>query len=59
SGSAVERLAKSKLKRLLVTDTIPLSAAKRSAKIEVLSVAPLLAEAITRIHDGRSVSELF
>jgi ribose-phosphate pyrophosphokinase len=57
SGRAVERLAASRLERLLVTNTIPLAAA--SPKVEVLSVAPLLAEAITRIHDGRSVSALF
>jgi ribose-phosphate pyrophosphokinase len=57
SGRAVERLGASRLDRLLVTDTIPLSAA--SSKIEVVSVAPLLAEAIGRIHDGRSVSALF
>jgi ribose-phosphate pyrophosphokinase len=57
SGRAIERLAASRLERLFVTNTIPLRHA--SAKIEVLSVAPLLAEAITRIHDGRSVSSLF
>ncbi|HXJ81436.1 MAG TPA: ribose-phosphate pyrophosphokinase [Candidatus Methylomirabilis sp.] len=57
SGGAMDRLAASRLDRLLVTDTIPLRSA--STKIEVLSVAPLLAEAITRIHDGRSVSALF
>jgi len=57
SGRAMERLAASRLDRLLVTNTIPL--ATRSSKIEVLSVAPLLAEAIARIHDGRSVSALF
>ncbi len=57
SGRAMERLEASPLERLLVTDTIPLAAP--SPKIEVLSVAPLLAEAITRIHDGRSVSALF
>ena len=57
SGRALERLGASRLERLLVTDTIPIAAT--SAKIEVLSVAPLLAEAITRIHDGRSVSALF
>ncbi len=57
SGDAIERLAASRLDRLLVTDTIPIPRA--SSKIEVLSVAPLLAEAITRIHDGRSVSALF
>ena len=57
SGRAIERLAASRLEHLLVTNTIPLRHA--SAKVEVLSVAPLLAEAITRIHDGRSVSALF
>jgi ribose-phosphate pyrophosphokinase len=57
SGRAIERLAASRLERLLVTNTIPLRHAP--AKVEVLSVAPLLAEAITRIHDGRSVSALF
>ena len=43
----------------IVTNTIPLPAEKRSPKIEVLSMAPLIATAITHIHDGRSVSELF
>jgi ribose-phosphate pyrophosphokinase len=59
SGSAVARLAVSPLERLVVTDTIPIPADKQSPKIEVLSVAPLIATAITRIHDGRSISELF
>ncbi|MCU1278746.1 MAG: ribose-phosphate pyrophosphokinase, partial [bacterium] len=59
SGRAIERLNGSRLERLIVTNTIPLSAEKRSPKIEVLSMAPLLATAITHIHDGRSVSELF
>jgi len=59
SGRAYERLALSKLERLLVTNSIPLSAPNPTPKIEVLSVAPLIAEAIARIHDGRSVSELF
>jgi len=57
SGRAVERLAASPLERLLVTNTIPLR--QHSPKVEALSVGPLLAEAITRIHDGRSVSALF
>jgi ribose-phosphate pyrophosphokinase len=57
SGGAIGRLNASRLDRLLVTDSIPIPTA--SPKIEVLSVAPLLAEAITRIHDGRSVSALF
>src|SRR5262249_1310605 len=56
SGGAISKLEASRLDRLVVTDTIPIATA--SPKIEVLSVAPLLAEAITRIHDGRSVSAL-
>lgn len=59
SGRAAERLANSRLERLLVTNTIPIPAHKRLPKIEVLSLAPQLATAITHIHDGRSVSELF
>jgi len=59
SGRASERLAVSKLQRLIVTNTIPIPPEKASSKIEVLSMAPLLATAITHIHDGRSVSELF
>jgi ribose-phosphate pyrophosphokinase len=59
SGRAIERLAASRLERLLVTNTIPIPVEKRSPKIQALSVAQLLAEAITRIHDGRSVSSLF
>jgi ribose-phosphate pyrophosphokinase len=59
SGRAVERLGESSLSRLLVTNTIPIPPEKQTPKIQSLSVAPLLAEAITRIHDGRSVSSLF
>jgi len=59
SGRALERLNGSPLERLLVTNTIPIPPEKQSPKIQTLSVAPLIAEAITRIHDGRSVSELF
>jgi ribose-phosphate pyrophosphokinase len=59
SGRAIERLAASRLTRLLVTNTLPIHAERRSAKLEVLSLAPQLATAIMHIHDGRSVSELF
>jgi ribose-phosphate pyrophosphokinase len=60
SGPAVSRLVESKISQLWVTDTIPLSdAARRSGKINVISVAPLLAEAIQRIHGNVSVSSLF
>lgn len=59
SGPAVPRLAASPIQQLVVTNTIPLPPEKLSPKITVLSVAPLLAEAIERIHHDRSVSELF
>lgn len=60
SGPAVERIEKSVLSELVVTDTIPLSEqASRSRKIRVLSVATLLGEAIRRIHMQDSVSALF
>lgn len=59
SGDAIQRLDESPIIRVVVTDTIPLPDSKRSPKIEVISVAPLLADAIRRIHDDRSVSELF
>jgi len=56
SGPAVERLALSPIKEVVVTDTIPLPPHKRLDKITVLSVAPLLGESIQRIHTGASVS---
>lgn len=59
SGPAVHRLAASPIQELVVTNTIPLPPEKLTGKIAVLSVAPLLAEAIRRIHDDRSVSQLF
>ena len=60
SGPSLERLEKSALQQIVVTDTIPLSAEARAInKIEVLSIAPLLAKALRRIHLGESVSSLF
>src|SRR5579872_7182414 len=60
SGGAVERISKSALDQLVVTDTIPLSAEARKAdRIRVLSVAELLAETIRRILDEGSVSSLY
>jgi len=43
----------------VITDTVPLPPGKRSEKIVQLSVAPLFAQAIERIHTGESVSEIF
>ena len=59
SRGAVERVEKSPISRLLVTDTIPLRAGVNSRKIEVVSVSDLLGEAIKRIHQEESVSSLF
>ncbi len=59
SGPAVERIEESPIKELVFTDTIPLSPEKRLPKFKVLSVAPLLGEAIRRIHTGQSVGALF
>jgi ribose-phosphate pyrophosphokinase len=60
SGPAIERINASKIEKVIVTDTIPLSAeAKACKKIVQLSVADLFAEAIYRIHNYDSVSSLF
>jgi len=59
SGDAIQRVGESSLKSLLTTDTIPLPECKRHEKIRVISVAPLLADAIHRIHEDSSVSQLF
>jgi len=60
SGNAIPRLAKSSIDELIVTDTIPLRPeATKLAKLHVLSVAPLLGEAIRRTHEEASISSLF
>ncbi len=60
SGPALERLNASKLEEAVVTNTIPLNGKERTCpKLRVLSVAPLLGEAIKRIHEEESVSSLF
>jgi ribose-phosphate pyrophosphokinase len=56
---AVDRVRKSPIKELVVTDSIPIPKKKQIAKIRILSVAKLLAEAILRIHSNESVSSLF
>ena len=59
-GTASARLAeKPYIKEIVITDTVPLSEDKVNSKIKVISIAPLLGEAIRRIHEGRSVGELF
>ncbi len=59
SGPAVERLANSVIKECIVTNTIPLDMSKMPKNVTQLSVAPLLGQAIARIHDDESVSSLF
>ncbi|MCG2713449.1 MAG: ribose-phosphate pyrophosphokinase [Candidatus Omnitrophica bacterium] len=60
SGPAIQHIDQCKgLEKLLITDSVPLSEDKKHPKIEVLSVANLLAEAIKRIHNEESVSCLF
>jgi ribose-phosphate pyrophosphokinase len=60
SGPAIERISKSPLKQVVVTNTIPLSeAARQEPKIKVLTVAGLVARAIQSIHEETSVSKLF
>lgn len=62
SKPAAKRLSKSDISQLVVTDTVPISPKKRERigdRLHVISVAPLLGDVIRRIHEGRSVGELF
>ena len=60
SGPAIERIKKSPIEEVVVTNSIPVADGKRiPSRVTVLSVAPLLGEAIRRIHDEESVSTLF
>ena len=59
SGLASEKIENSTIQELVTTDTVPSSAKRPNGKIKVLSVAPLLGEAIRRIHQGQSVGALF
>jgi ribose-phosphate pyrophosphokinase len=59
AGNALDLIADSRIKKLLVTDSIPLPPGCNKSSIELVTVAPLLAEAITRIHKDLSVSALF
>lgn len=59
SDPAIDRIRDSPLLELVLTDTIPLPPAKQLSKLTVLSVAPLIGEAIRRIHMGESVGALF
>ncbi len=59
SGPASDRIASSPVKEVVVTDSVPVKGQKKLAKVTVLSIAPLLGEAIRRIHTGQSVGALF
>jgi ribose-phosphate pyrophosphokinase len=59
SGPAIKRIQESEMEEVVITNSVPLAPEKAIPKIHVLSVAPLLAEAIRRIHDEESVSTLF
>ncbi|BAU26195.1 ribose-phosphate pyrophosphokinase [Aneurinibacillus soli] len=59
SGPAIERIENSSIKELIVTNSIPLGPEKQSEKIKSLSVAPIIGEAIIRVHEELSVSKLF
>ncbi|MBO8172676.1 MAG: ribose-phosphate diphosphokinase [Bacillaceae bacterium] len=59
SGPAIERIQNSRITELVVTNTIPLSEDKQIDKIKTLSVAPIIGEAIVRVHEKLSVSKLF
>ena len=59
SGPALERLSEAPLREIVVTNTIPIPKDKRLKNMTILSVAPLIGEAILRIHEDLSVSKLF
>jgi ribose-phosphate pyrophosphokinase len=59
ANGAMEVIEGSSIERVWVTDTLPIHSRTRAGKVEVLTVAPLLAEAIMRIHKGLSISALF
>jgi ribose-phosphate pyrophosphokinase len=59
SDPAIDRISSSNLVEVVITDTIPLPAHKRIPRVKVLTVAPLIGEAIKRIHRGESVGALF
>jgi ribose-phosphate pyrophosphokinase len=59
SGEAIKRIASCPVKEVVVTDTVPVTGKKRLDKITVLPIAPLLGEAIRRIHTGLSIGAMF
>jgi ribose-phosphate pyrophosphokinase len=59
SGPAIQRIEKSAMKKLIITNTLALPPEKRHEKIEVVSIAPLLADAISAVFEDASVSDIF
>src|SRR3546814_10535776 len=59
SGPAIDRIKNSVLSKVIVTNTLPLPASKQIDKIEVLSIAKVLAETIDAVFEDKSVSEIF
>ncbi len=59
SGPAIQRIASCPVKEVVVTDTVPVTGKKKMDKITVLPIAPLLGEAIRRIHTGLSIGAMF
>ncbi len=59
SGPAIDRLKNSVLDRVVVTDTLPMPPEKQFDKLEILSVAPLLGDAIRAVFEDTSVSRIF
>jgi ribose-phosphate pyrophosphokinase len=59
SGPAIDRLKNSRIDRVVLTNTLPLTPDKQIDKIEVLSIAPLIADALNAVFDDTSVSEIF
>jgi ribose-phosphate pyrophosphokinase len=59
SGSSIERIREANVREVVMTDSIPLPPEKQLPTIKSLSVAPLIGEAIRRIHRGESVGALF
>jgi ribose-phosphate pyrophosphokinase len=59
SGPAIQKITSCPVKEVVVTDTIPVTDDKKQGKITVLPIAPLLGEAIQRIHTGKSIGALF
>ncbi len=59
SGDAVSRLNKCAADEVLLTDTLPVKVRKNNKKIKIISIAPLMAKVIRRIHENESLGELF